>query len=262
MLVFDFHIHTSESYDSPMKINTLINVSSKKGLNMIAITNHNRINNKMLELALDNPMIIVGEEISTDKGEIIGLFLKKEIKPGDAEKVIEEIKSQDGLVYLPHPFKRSTVVKYSEIIKEVDIIEVWNCRSNYEQNLKALLFAQEKRIPFGCGSDAHFANEIGRCKLIIRDLSIKDIEKETLVDALRRHEYTIIGLNSKYYVYEALSQLLKSLRCKSLKTLKHAFLFPTFEILLNRSRALNVSIEVSAGVCRKINISQFSENKP
>jgi len=48
--------------------------------------------------------VIVGSEISTERGEIIGLFLKEEIKPGNVQEVISEIKEQNGIIVIPHPF--------------------------------------------------------------------------------------------------------------------------------------------------------------
>jgi predicted metal-dependent phosphoesterase TrpH len=259
MLAFDFHIHTAESPDSKIKIIDIINKCNKYGLNAVAITDHNKISKEVLKLNLKNSKIpiniIVGEEISTDKGEIIGLFLKKEIKPGKAEEVVEEIKSQDALVYLPHPFKRSTIVKYSEIVKEVDIVEVWNCRTSYEQNYKALLFAQEKNILFSCGSDAHFAFEIGRCKNIVEGIPIKEkeLEKETLIEMLKKYRCIMKGINKNYIIYESISQFLKSFKQRNLKSFKHALLFPIFEFLLGRSRAFKIDIENSS-LCKKINI--------
>jgi len=259
MLAIDFHIHSATSFDSVMKVPTIISKCNKERLNVLAITDHNKISDLVLKMSLKNPTIIVGEEISTDKGEIIGLFLKKEVKPGKAENVVDDVKSQEALLYLPHPFKRSRLIDCPEIVNEVDIIEIWNCRSSYEQNYKALLFSLEKGIPFGCGSDAHCAKELGRCKLLVEDLSIKEFEKDNLIDVLKKYKYTIIGTNKNYFIYEATSQILKSFKYKSLKPLKHSLLFPIFEVSLGRSRVSKIKVEVSQGVCRKIDISDLED---
>ena len=47
--------------------------------------------------------MIVGSEISTERGEIIGLFLKEEIKSKDVQDVISEIKEQNGIIVIHIP---------------------------------------------------------------------------------------------------------------------------------------------------------------
>jgi hypothetical protein len=107
--------------------------------------------------------IIVGEEIHTTSGEIIGLFLKETIQPWlSTMETIERIKDQGGLVFLPHPFdglRGAVLDKHTrdEIYESIDIVEVYNSRNVFPwTNWKAAKFAAEKGILGGAGSDAHW----------------------------------------------------------------------------------------------------------
>ncbi len=170
-LHIDLHVHTNASFDSFDKILVKLKKAQKLGLNVIAITDHNSIDNALKAKEIvsklnDKITVIVGEEIATDKGEIIGLFLEKCIKPSKLQTVLEDIKSQGGLVYLPHPFKRSKIIE-SGFIDYIDIIEVWNGRCSYEQNYKALIYALKYNKIMACGSDSHLISELGKCATIV-----------------------------------------------------------------------------------------------
>jgi predicted metal-dependent phosphoesterase TrpH len=118
--------------------------------------------------------IIVGEEITTHKGEVIGLFLSEEIKPGSLEEVIDEIRDQDGIVYVPHPFDRMRKSRLKGKLNTDHILEVFNSRCIYkEDNRKALQFAVENDLPMGSGSDAHTNLEIGMAFVRMEEFNSK-----------------------------------------------------------------------------------------
>ena len=179
-LYFDLHVHSIYSHDSTMKPETIIKHSLKRGLSGVAITDHNTIQGAIATdyISNDDFIIIIGAEIITEKGEIIGLFLNEEIKSNDFYNVIDEIKGQGGLIIFPHPFKKG--VKNQELlVKEVDMIEVLNARIKPEMNNKACLLAEEFNLPITAGSDAHTFFEIGnvRNRLPIDELCIEEIRK-------------------------------------------------------------------------------------
>ena len=76
----------------------------------------------------ENFMFIAGQEISTDKGDVIGLMLNQNINSSHFFDVVDEIKSQDGIVYLPHPSRKMKLSAHS-ILNSVDLIESVNGRS-------------------------------------------------------------------------------------------------------------------------------------
>src|SRR6266702_4633076 len=102
----DLHSHSIISYDggiAPREYERLLNTNV---LDVIAITDHNEISlAQMLHKQLGEK-IIVGEEIGTADGEIIGLFLQEKIAPGGtALETVAQIVLQGGLIYIPHPFE-------------------------------------------------------------------------------------------------------------------------------------------------------------
>jgi predicted metal-dependent phosphoesterase TrpH len=93
---------------------TVLNVAKRVKLDTIAITDHNIIAGAIAIHKIrekDSIIVIIGSEISTDFGDIIGIFLNEEIKSRNVYDVIDEIKSQDGLVLIPHPFKTKSILQ-------------------------------------------------------------------------------------------------------------------------------------------------------
>lgn len=173
----DPHVHTEYSSDCTVPIDKVVTISRRKGLDGVAITDHNSIEGalRLREKAGDHFVIIVGEEIRTSEGEITGLFLEEWIPPGlSPEDTIDRIKSQGGLVFITHPFcsfRRSRLAFETliRIITMVDIVEVFNSRNILRaDNEKAYTFAKDKRKLVMVGSDAHIPYEYGRSYLRIR----------------------------------------------------------------------------------------------
>jgi predicted metal-dependent phosphoesterase TrpH len=182
-MYFDFHIHSIYSYDSMLKLETIIKHSKKKGLSGIAITDHNTIlgAKKAKSFSSEDFLVIIGAEIKTDRGEIIGLFLNDEIHSTEFNEVRDEIKAQGGLIVLPHPFKNKAV-NPELLTKEVDLIEGLNARIKPELNHKACILAKKYGLPIIAGSDAHTSFEIGAVqnKLQIDELSLEEVRKNML----------------------------------------------------------------------------------
>lgn len=168
----DLHCHSEASHDCETPLQTIIDRCHTAGIDVQAITDHNQIWGavKLQEMTKDDPTltIIVGEEISTREGEIIGLFLKERIAPGlSAEETVKHIKNQGGLVLIPHgfdPFKRYRLRPESleRIAKHVNIIEVFNAHvSQPSFNYAALSWADKHKKLKSAGTDAHTAAHVG-----------------------------------------------------------------------------------------------------
>ena len=86
---YDLHIHSKYSSDGVLDPEKIVKIAAKRGLNGVAITDHNTIIGglKAKNYETEDFKVIVGSEISTERGEIIGLFLKEEIKPGNVQEV-------------------------------------------------------------------------------------------------------------------------------------------------------------------------------
>ena len=182
----DMHIHSKYSYDGVLEPEEIVRIAKQRGLSGIAITDHNTIRGGQEAKQYETPdfKVIVGAEIMTEKGEISGLFLSREIESRSSKEVIAEIKGQGGMIIVPHPFdrlRRSAFHITGEYVGLVDAIEGFNSRCVFQSdNTKALEFAAQYGLPVVGGSDAHYANEIGLAGVIIHsdDISRAIIQSE------------------------------------------------------------------------------------
>ncbi len=163
----DFHTHSATSPDGGIRKQQYRKLLNDQLLDFVAITDHNSIT-FALELGEEfSNKVIVGEEIMTTDGEIIGLFIGAKVSPGLTPKeTADEIKKQGGLVYIPHPFEtvRSGITASSldDIKGYVDIIEVHNGRAVFQNfSSKAIDWATKNGVAMAASSDAHGLKGIG-----------------------------------------------------------------------------------------------------
>jgi len=165
----DLHSHTMWSGDSTTTPEELEQAVVESGLDVLCITDHNAIRGAE-QLAGALPCrVIVGEELRTHAGEIIGLFLTERIPfgtpPADAARAIRD---QGGIVYVPHPFdpmRRNLEEPALLALVDaglVDAIEVLNAKTSLASlNRRAADFAAEHGLLPGAGSDAHVPDALG-----------------------------------------------------------------------------------------------------
>lgn len=168
---YDLHLHTFRSPDSLTSYDAVIRRVLAKGLTGIAVTDHNTIRGAV-ELARIAPFpVIIGSEIKTCEGEIIGYFLQDEIPRGlGLEATIALVHEQGGIVSVPHPLdsrRRGSALGESavrRVMGSVELLEGQNGRAVFAaDNLRARRLAAECGKPMTAGSDAHTPFEIGRC---------------------------------------------------------------------------------------------------
>ena len=100
MIKIDLHTHSVGSPDGGITLEEYARLLDDKVLDMIAVTDHDSIEQALVIQNKLGPRIIIGEEITSLEGEIIGLFLNQKVEPGlTAKKTVQAIKSQGGLVY-------------------------------------------------------------------------------------------------------------------------------------------------------------------
>lgn len=191
----DLHIHTNFSDAKARLTDVLKYVEEKTDLNVIAITDHDTIDGaieaqRIIKEEKYRFEVIIGEEVSTIEGHVIGLFLKKAIPAGlSAKEAIKKIKDQNGLVIMPHPLrhirfntgeKNIDGVGFMVLLREknnIDGIEIINATPTFHgDNLKAMFFNDTLLFKAGVGnSDAHIKKAIGMGYTVFEGKTAKDL---------------------------------------------------------------------------------------
>ena len=197
----DLHMHTDHSSDCATPVKVLIETARDRGFGAIAITDHNEVSGALEAAKVANGMddfkIIVAEEVMTsDAGEVIGLFLTEKIPKGvTMREAITEIRRQGGLVYVPHPFDRlHSVPDYENllnIVEDIDLMEVFNPRVAISSfNEEAERFARKYNLIPAAGSDSHVAQGLGAVRNRLHDFDGPEEFLESMREAeiTRRHK--------------------------------------------------------------------------
>ena len=179
----DLHCHSSASFDSVASPERLMAKAHRIGLTHLAITDHERIDGALRarDRAPEGLTIIVGEEVRSADGDMIGLYLERAVPPGlSAAETAAAIHEQGGLVGLPHPFDRFRSSGGSQaaaqqrtldaLVAAVDYIEIHNARAYRDANPLAAAFAQTRGLPGTVSSDAHSVMELGVAQTVVPGL--------------------------------------------------------------------------------------------
>lgn len=149
-------------------------------IDYIAVTDHNTIDAALKIQDTLGEKIIVGEEVMTADGEIIGLFLHKPI-PAELplKKAIQLIKDQGGIVYIPHPFETIRKGIHPELLdahsNEIDIIEVCNGRAFLQnRSAQAVVWSRLNHVAGAASSDAHGSSGVGTTYTLVDAAPTRD----------------------------------------------------------------------------------------
>lgn len=174
----EFHCHTIYSKDSLVLIRAVISTCQRKNIQRLVITDHNNIQGAITAHELDPVRFIIGEEIMTQQGELLAIFVKEHVPAGlPAVKAIELLRSQDAFISVSHPFDTLRPGHWDKsdlhnIAPIIDAIEVFNSRClNPHFNTLAGEFAQRHKLLGTVGSDAHSTGEIGTATLTLPEFN-------------------------------------------------------------------------------------------
>ncbi len=188
---FDLHIHSMYSSDGLSKPETIVKTALKVGLEGIAITDHNTTAawNELEKFCKKSRLLFVkGEEIKVLEngktvGELIGLFMNKEVKPASRGEVIDSLNSQGAISVIAHPFDifRHNFKDKQGFAKKVNAVEAFNSRCVLSSfNKKAAEFAEKNNLAVTGGSDAHVPQEIGNAFTECTGATTDDLRKALL----------------------------------------------------------------------------------
>ena len=199
----DLHIHSDHS-DGLAKIPEIMEyVQHRTDLKVIAITDHNTIEGARFAKSLSELYdfeVVIGEEVSSKNGHILGLFIEEEVPAGmSAADTIRAIESQGGVAVIAHPFANRAFGPFGlksvgDTVNDLAFkaLEVYNSSPYliYANRLAAKAFAGGQGFAATGGSDAHVCKAIGKGYTLFRGSSAEDLRRsidnlETRAEASR-----------------------------------------------------------------------------
>ena len=198
----DMHMHTMWSGDATTTPDELVGAVQETGIDVLCITDHGTTNGAFRlrdDLAAVGCRVVVGQEVRTWAGEVIGLFLTERLPHGlKPEEAVAAIRGQGGLVYVPHPFdpmrsclRESVLVELVEA-GAVDAVEVFNAKTSLSHlNELAASLADRHGLARGAGSDAHEPTAIGAAYVEVPSFDVGDAG--SFLSALRSSSARVVG---------------------------------------------------------------------
>jgi predicted metal-dependent phosphoesterase TrpH len=161
MLKLDLHLHSCYSDDGIGSPEALIKSLQKRGLQGMALTDHNTIKG-CIEAQMVAPkdfLVIPSVEISTADGHLLAINVTKNMHSGlSVEETVEHVIDAGGEPIVPHLFRLLSGIKKDKLIEiqtKVSAIEVFNGCSVPSTNLKTEKVARAFNLGGTGGSDSH-----------------------------------------------------------------------------------------------------------
>ncbi len=181
MLRVEFHCHTIYSKDSLSRVADVLAACRARNIDRIVISDHNTIAGALQAKQLDPARVIVGEEIMTERGELLAAFVQEEIPKGlPVAEALRRLRQQGAFISVSHPFDRLrsgawALADLQGLVGQVDAIEVFNARCFPPHfNRQAAAFASQHDLAGTVGSDAHTLAEVGRATLLLPEFADAD----------------------------------------------------------------------------------------
>jgi predicted metal-dependent phosphoesterase TrpH len=185
----EFHCHTEYSADSLTKIKQLISICKHRKIDRVVVTDHNTIKGALKAKEFAPELVIVGEEIMTQSGELLAVFVSKEVPAYlPTMEAITRLRDQNAFIIIPHPFDiyRSgswEKIELEKIASHVDAIEIFNARAYSNRfNNRAKEFALNYGLQGTVGSDAHTLGEVGKATMLLNNFTGPDDLRSVLPD--------------------------------------------------------------------------------
>lgn len=214
LLKADLHTHTKYSIEPLFGIllqlrayhgpEALIEAARKKGINALAITDHDAMYGARLgeryirKNRIENFTLIKGEEITTKNGHLIGLGLENPIRSHlDVQETADRIKEQGGLVIVPHAFNKLGIKKAIYSLRGVDAIEKFNMYNPFNSliNHPPQLYekiAKQRGVPCVVGSDAHVISDVGK---VFNEITCNH-GVDNVLRAIKKHKVNCVNKTS------------------------------------------------------------------
>lgn len=191
-LKIDLHVHTCYSYDATTTLREVVVYAKKRGLDGVAITDHDAVEGALKLIRKSNLLIVPGVEITTQRGHVLALNVTTPIPPRlSPQETVQRIHEVGGIAVAAHP----TVVYKGGLRQQVtssfDAVEVINSTA-FPFFLSTYLgrkLAVRLNLPQTAGSDSHHASEIGSAYTLIE----ADPKVYEIIQAIKRGATVPIG---------------------------------------------------------------------
>jgi len=185
----DLHIHSNHS-DGVARIPEIMDyVQEKTDLSVIAITDHNTMDGSYFAKSLEEMYdfeVVLGEEISSKSGHVIGLYIEDPIPAGlSVIETISRINEQDGIAIIPHPFSNRGVFgpfgrnTFATAVNDMafQALEVYNSIPylGWANRAAAKVFTGGQGFAATGGSDAHILTGIGEGYTLFKGSTGEDL---------------------------------------------------------------------------------------
>jgi predicted metal-dependent phosphoesterase TrpH len=190
MIKVDLHTHSTASLEGGITADEYNKALFDGIVSCVAITDYKTVEFAQKLKGELKEMIIVGQEIMTSYGEMIGLFLKSTI-PSNLEPIeaAKRIKAQGGLVYIPHPLNKQKhgmqIDVIDKLVDYIDIVEIGNGRSFLQYRYSQMLvWANINHKAVAASSDARNKWGLGRTLTLLSEVPTKDTLVKLLLNSV------------------------------------------------------------------------------
>jgi predicted metal-dependent phosphoesterase TrpH len=180
-LEIDLHIHSQYSPDSRSKPGQIVKRALELGLGAVAVTDHSSWKGWLAtsKIAPKELLVVPGAELKTERGDLLALFVREDVKTNIFAEAVDAIHSQGGLAIVPHPGVSSRIRR--EDISLTDGLEIFNATISAGANCISAQFAKDLGKPGIASSDAHMVLEIGNGATRVAECSsLEELRHELL----------------------------------------------------------------------------------
>lgn len=190
----DLHVHTRHSGDNNADPEESVVQAINNNLQGIAFTEHYYYEASGFAERLgikyrDRIVIFRGVEFSTSDGHCLVFGVNTDglgLKGLPADEVVRVVARSGGVVIPSHPYRiGNSLGEAIRRVKGICAVEGYNGCNMEVFNVKAIEVAQELRLPFTGGSDAHDPADVGACYTEFDDL----VTAENFIERLKAGRY-------------------------------------------------------------------------
>jgi len=187
LLKIDLHVHTYYSTDGITTLNEVVHYAKKRGLDAVAITDHDTVGGALELIKQQNLLILPGVEVSTGRGHLLALNITEPIPPKlDIQETVDKVRELGGIAVVAHPvvvFKPGIGHKISSAF-DIDAVEVVNAAAFpfFLSTRMSRQIALRLMLPQTAGSDAHYPQEIGNAYTEVD----ADLNRDDIIEAIRK----------------------------------------------------------------------------